>query len=123
MAVLPLVERPPLFSFCAFCRLVPLVLDGVALAPEPDAPFVGSAVLAVGLMTEVMVMTCGGSPEAVADVMTTTDVSTAVEAGVDGAVMVLVGGALAEDWAGGAEDWAGGGALEGGGVEAGGAEL
>lgn len=120
MAVLPLVERPPLSSFCAFCRLVEPVFVGLALAPEPEAPFVGSAGLAVGLMTEVMVMTCGGSPEAVADVMTTTDVSIAVEGGADGAVMVLVGGALAEV-GGGAEDWAGGGALDGAGAEEGGA--
>jgi hypothetical protein len=125
MAVLPLVVRPPLFSFCAFCRLVEPVLVGVALAPEPDAPFVGSAALPVGLMTEVMVMTCGGWPGAVADVMTTMDVSTAVEAGADGAVMVLVGGALADDCAGGADDWAGGGALDGGGggADVGGSEL
>lgn len=92
------------------------------MEPEPDVPFVGWAVLPVGLMTEVMVMTWGGSPEAVADVMTTTDVWTAVEGGADGAVMVLVGGALADDCAGGAEDGAAG-ALDGAGAEVGGSEL
>jgi hypothetical protein len=81
------------------------VLLGKAEAPVPDAPFEGEAVLSGELMTEVMVMTCGGWPGAVADVITTMDVSTAVEPGAEGAVMVLVGGALAEDGGeGGAED-------------------
>lgn len=125
MAVLPLVERPPLSSFCASCRPVVPVVVGLALPPLADAPLGGAAVLAGELMVDVMVMTCGGRPGAVADVMTTTEVKTSVEVGAGAAVTVLIGGALLlEDGggAGGADDWAGGGALDGAGGGAG-AEL
>ena len=98
MAVLPPLLMPPLSSFCAFCRPVELVLDESAPVAVEDAPFVGAATLPDGVMIEVMVMTWGGWPGAVADVTTTIEVWTAVEGGAEGAVTVLVpaggGGAL-----------------------------